>query len=104
MLTRTLTVLLTVLGVGLSGTATASARPQGAALDRALRSGGFYTGRSTTPEQGVPAAAERPALGRRVLRSGESGGDVAELQLCLPGTGSRPARSMGLSGLGSRVP
>ena len=80
---RTLTVLLTVLGVGLSGTAIASARPQGAAIDRALRSGGFYTGRLPTLEQTAPAAAERPALGRRALRLGESGRDVAELQLAL---------------------
>ena len=80
---RTLTLLLAVLGVGLSGTATASARPQGAAIDRALRSGGFYTGRSPTPEQAAAAAAERPALGRRPLHLGETGRDVAELQLAL---------------------
>ena len=74
--------LLTVLGVGLSGAATASARPQGAAIDRALRSGGFYTGRLPTLEQTAPAAAERPVSGKTGAALGRVGPRCCRASAC----------------------
>ena len=80
---RRVITLLTVLCVALSLVATASARPQVAALDRALRAGGFYTGLTPASESVAPAVAEHAALGSRPVHFGEAGSDVAELQLAL---------------------
>jgi hypothetical protein len=80
---RRFITLLTVVCVALSGAATGSARPQVAALDRALRAGGFYTGSTPASESVAPAVSEHAWLGSRPLRFGEAGADVAELQLAL---------------------
>jgi murein DD-endopeptidase MepM/ murein hydrolase activator NlpD len=74
--------LLAVSCIALGVAATASARPQAAALDRALRAAGFYAG----PDRDRDAAAAAPGrrlLGSRTLGRGETGRDVAELQLAL---------------------
>ena len=74
--------LLAVSCAALFVAATASARPQAAALDRALHAGGFYAGPDrTTAVAGVAPA--RRLLGSRPLRRGDTGWDVAELQLAL---------------------
>lgn len=51
-----------------------------AAIDEALRAGGFYAG--PHPVMQAVASVHHP-LGRRRLRFGDSGADVAELQLAL---------------------
>jgi peptidoglycan hydrolase-like protein with peptidoglycan-binding domain len=83
MLPRTVTVLLTVSCVALLVAAAASARPQAAALDRALRAGGFYAGSPSAAEPTVIARRSGALLGARPLRRGESGWDVAELEFAL---------------------
>jgi murein DD-endopeptidase MepM/ murein hydrolase activator NlpD len=77
MLSRTAASLLVGVCFALWVTTAAVARPQASALDAALRAGGFYAGPSH------PAASMRNRLGRRSLRRGEHGFDVAELQLAL---------------------
>ncbi len=74
--------LLAVSCVALGVATTASARPQAAALDQALHAAGFYAG----PDRAANAAFVAPGrrlLGSRPLRRGETGWDVAELQLAL---------------------
>jgi murein DD-endopeptidase MepM/ murein hydrolase activator NlpD len=66
--------------VALAVPATGAARTETAALEHALRAGGFYTGRDLTA---VLTARARPQLGSRALRRGTTGWDVAELQLAL---------------------
>jgi murein DD-endopeptidase MepM/ murein hydrolase activator NlpD len=72
----------------------AGARTQAGGLERALAEGGFYAGPGT--------AAGRPAshalLGRRVLRPGRHGRDVAELQLALAWQGFPSGRIDGRFG------
>ncbi len=74
--------LLAVSCIALGGAATASARPQAAALDRALRAAGLYAGPDRATDA-VAAAPGRRLLGSRPLRRGDTGWDVAELQLAL---------------------
>jgi hypothetical protein len=74
--------LLAVSCVALGFTATASARPQAAALDGALRAGGFYAGPDRTTNVAFTTSGRR-LLGSRALHQGETGWDVAELQLAL---------------------
>ena len=74
--------LLAVSCAALFVAATASARPQAAALDRALHAGGFYAGPDRTTDVAGVAPARR-LLGSRPLRRGDTGWDVAELQLAL---------------------
>lgn len=66
--------------VALAVPASGAARTETAALERALRAGGFYTGSDATA---VFAGQLRPLLGSRTLRRGAKGWDVAELQLAL---------------------
>ena len=103
MLPRTLTVLLTVLGVG----------------PRARRPRGRVAGCASTvlcvPAASTRGAQQPPITGcprrlnallwedGRCARASRAGMSPS-CSLRLPGRGSRPARSMGLSGLGSRVP
>jgi murein DD-endopeptidase MepM/ murein hydrolase activator NlpD len=74
--------LLAVSCVALGVATSASARPQAAALDQALRAGGFYAGPDRTASVAAPARGRR-LLGSRILRRGARGRDVAELQLAL---------------------
>ena len=74
--------LLAVSCIALGVAATASARPQAAALDCALRAGGFYAGPDRTTNVDSITSGRR-LLGSRSLRRGETGWDVAELQLAL---------------------
>ncbi len=83
MLTRTVTSLFTVLCVALFVAATAMAQPQAAALDLALRAGGFYAGSSPVAKQATATRSNGASLGGRRLHRGESGRDVAELELAL---------------------
>jgi NAD(P)-dependent dehydrogenase (short-subunit alcohol dehydrogenase family) len=76
-------VPLAALCAALGVAATASARPQAAALDGAFRAGGFYTGLPPAAASAAVAAPGRIQLGSRPLRRGNSGWDVAELQLAL---------------------
>src|SRR5437763_6929645 len=80
MLSRGAAFLLVGVCLALSVTAAAAARPRTAAVEAALRAGGFYAG---PRDQAAAVAGLRRALGRRSLRRGERGFDVAELQLAL---------------------
>lgn len=75
--------LLALACLALSTAAPASAGPQVAALDHALRAEGFYAGFGPQLESAVAITSVRRSLGRRVLHRGERGWDVAELQLAL---------------------
>jgi len=79
---RAVTSLVTALCNALGAAAAASARPQTATLDLALRAGGFYTGFAPAAAR-AGAAPVRTLLGSRALRRGETGPDVAELELAL---------------------
>ena len=80
---RTVGSLLAALLVALSAPAAAAAHTQTAALDLALRAGGFYTASHPAAVVSATARLDRAPLGRRLLRPGETGWDVAELQLAL---------------------
>ena len=67
----------------LTAPAGGSARTQTAALDRALRAGGFYTGSHPPAVSAAHAGRNRTLLGSRTLRRGTTGWDVGELQLAL---------------------
>jgi len=79
---RAVISLVTALCIALGAAAAASAQPETASLDLALRAGGFYTGFAPAAAR-TGAAPVRAQLGRRALRRGETGSDVAELQLAL---------------------
>lgn len=74
--------LLAVSCIAVGFAATASARPQAASLDRALRAGGFYAGSDRITDVASIRSGRR-LLGNRALRRGETGWDVAEFQLAL---------------------
>ena len=83
MVSRAAASVLAGLCVALS-VAQAGAARTSAAIDEALRAGGFYAG----PHPAMQAAAgvhglRSDSLGRRSLRIGDRGADVAELQLAL---------------------
>jgi murein DD-endopeptidase MepM/ murein hydrolase activator NlpD len=75
--------LLGLACVVLASAAPASARPQSASLAFALRAGGFYVGPMRFGESTAAATSGHRSLGGRVLQQGETGWDVAELQLAL---------------------
>lgn len=80
---RTIGFLVAVLGVALAAPAARAAHSQTAALDAALRAGGFYAGAQPAAGRTAASSFQRPLLGHRPLRRGETGWDVAELQLAL---------------------
>jgi murein DD-endopeptidase MepM/ murein hydrolase activator NlpD len=101
---RTVRTLVAVLALAVFVPAAAAAHTHAMALDAALRAGGFYLG----AEPGPAAAASRLhriELGSRPLRPGETGFDVAELQLALAWQGFPSGRIDGRFGaiLGSAL-
>ena len=89
---------MTALCAALVFPVAAGARTQGAGLERALAAGGFYAGPGATTETAAGRPATHALLGRRVLRRGRHGGDVAELQLALAWQGFPSGRIDGRFG------
>jgi murein DD-endopeptidase MepM/ murein hydrolase activator NlpD len=102
---RTAVLLTSVLSAVLAFPALAAGQGRVAALERALHAGGFYAGPTGASHAAAAWAPKRVLLGRRALRRGSHGWDVAELQLALAWQGFPSGRIDGRFGprLGSAL-